>query len=336
MSAGATTELLCVLALVCTGCAGTTGDLLSRATGDTGVASSGTFTPAPDSGTGETASCLPWTDDTRFGPVEPLGGVNTPYKEVAPFVTPDGLRLFFVSNRPGGGGHDVYVATRPSLDAPFGDVTSFASVNTQGDEGGLALSSDLLTVFLSADRPDGKGGPDIWTATRADPGVPFDPNAFALHTVSGPGRDYDPILSADGLRLYFVADGVVASDSRADVVVAERGTPTGSFGAPQPVDGINGVDTHDGNPTLSADELLMVFSSNRTGKGTANIYYATRPHRSAAFSTPRPLAAVNTADREGETFVTGDGCELYFSRTVNGQHDIYRTRVLAGPDAGGI
>ena len=329
MTAGRTTELLSILALVCAGCAGTTGDLLSRAAGDAGIVASDTVEPA------EAPSCLPWTDDTRFSPAEPLTSVNSPHREAAPFVTADGLRLFFVSDRPGGsGGLDVYVASRESLDAPFGSAASFASVNTDGDEGALTLSADGLTVHLSSDRPGGNGGPDIWTATRPAPSQPFDPTTFALNAVSGPGRDYDPFLSADGLRLYFVADGVVDAKSRADVVVAERPTATSSFGPPRPVAGIAGPDTHDGNPSLSADELLIVFSSNRQGKGTTDIYYATRPHREAAFSTPRPLTAVNTGEHECETFVTGDGCELYFSRLRDGQYDLYRTRVMR--ESGGI
>ncbi len=33
--------------------------------------------------------------------VEQVSGVNTPYHEYAPCITPDGLALYFVSNRPG-------------------------------------------------------------------------------------------------------------------------------------------------------------------------------------------------------------------------------------------
>jgi hypothetical protein len=316
--------LLAVIGL-CAGCAGTTGDLLVRR-----GSADGEVTEVDGAAA---IRCTPWTDGTRLEPAEPLGTINTPYAENEPFVTPDGLQLFFASDRPGGrGGFDVYVASREAPGMPFGGVVSYAAANTDNDDGGLVLSADGLTAYISSVRPGGPGAADIWSATRADPASPFSASAFApLTSVNNQGRDFDPTPSQDGLRLYFTADGVVAPASRADVVVAERDSPAGSFGAPSVVQGINTDESHDGNPALSADELLIVFNSNRAGgSGSTDLWYATRPHRQAPFSAPRPVPAVNTARSEGEAFLTADGCTLYFGRRVDGQADLFRARVVPG------
>jgi hypothetical protein len=320
-----------VAGLFCAGCPGKSGDILTRR-GDAQQADAHIGDGRADAEVGDglaPIACLPWTDATQLQPPEPLSGINTAYDETEPFLTADGLRLFFASDRPGGqGGQDVYVAERATPTEPFGNVTNYAPANTADDDGGLALAPDGLTAYLSSTRPGGEGEVDIWSATRADLSVPFAANDFApLASVSGPGRDFDPTPSADGLRLYFTTDGVVAANSLADLVVAERATPTGTFGAPQPVPGVNLPDGHEGNPALSGDQLLIVFNSMRAGgPGPSDLWYATRADRDAAFSTPRLVPTVNTADSENEAFLTPDGCWLYFRR----KQDLYRARVIPG------
>ncbi|MGB2848772.1 MAG: OmpA family protein [Saprospiraceae bacterium] len=49
-----------------------------------------------------------WSEPVNLGPV-----INTPAREVTPFLSEDKTRLFFASNRPGGkGGMDIYVSRR--------------------------------------------------------------------------------------------------------------------------------------------------------------------------------------------------------------------------------
>ena len=91
--------------------------------------------------------------------------LNTPYLDGCPIVSPEGLRLYIASNRPGGeGGLDIWVAHRASTSAPWGAPQNLGRpVNSEADDfcptplrgGGL--------LFVSS-RPGYCGGPDIFIA----------------------------------------------------------------------------------------------------------------------------------------------------------------------------
>ena len=85
----------------------------------------------------------------------------------------------------------------------------------------------------------------------------------------------------------------------------------------------------DDNPTLTSDELVFVFSSERPGgAGHKDLWYAVRSDRGAAFSTPRPLPVVNSTEDEGEPQIHPATCELFFSSWRGSSLDIYRSRFV--------
>ena len=82
--------------------------------------------------------------------------INTPgYNDAQPSLSSDGLMLFFNSPRPGGfGGHDLYVSTRSSVNATWGNAVSLGpQLNTQYDEKGPFVSVDGSQLYdASTDR----------------------------------------------------------------------------------------------------------------------------------------------------------------------------------------
>jgi hypothetical protein len=124
--------------------------------------------------------CPPWPDPPRFDTPVPVSEVNDPSShEQEPFLTAEGLTLFFFSDRPGGlGGTDLYFVERSSPEASFGPVQRYDSLNTEWNEWRLVITADNLTAYLTTDRPGGKGGSDIWVGTRASPTVPFASQEF--------------------------------------------------------------------------------------------------------------------------------------------------------------
>jgi Tol biopolymer transport system component len=93
-------------------------------------------------------------------------GVNTSTYDGDPAVSPDGLWLIFASDRPGGsGGHDLWLATRPTTDEPFGNPVNLGpDINTPGVERRPALNGDATVLYFMSDRPGGAGSIDLWQA----------------------------------------------------------------------------------------------------------------------------------------------------------------------------
>lgn len=160
--------------------------------------------------------------DEPFGNATPMPRAIDDYSAFTPWISPDGLMLLFSSTRPGGKGkEDIWVTTRNSLEETFGDPVNFdeffpgSQVNTADEENGPCLSSDGLVVFVAdlyGVRSGGRGGPDIWMATRPDRQSPFSPpvnlNDVGLgSTLNGTWWEGFVFISRDwpgpGSKLYF-------------------------------------------------------------------------------------------------------------------------------------
>jgi hypothetical protein len=259
----------------------------------------------------------PWEGSFTVTPPELVAGINSAQLESECSVTPDGRTLYFASARQGG--HDIYSAERAGPGAPFGPVVFHAELSTAVDEGRL-VTMDGEHAYLWSDRAGGVGGTDLWELTQ-----PFtNASGVDLAGVNSAGNEYDPWPAADGLRLYF---------SAGDIFVAERAAPGAPFGPPRVIAELSTADDED-NPTISADERFIIFSSDRPGgPGQKDIYFARRPDRDAAFSPPALLPVVNTPAMEWEACIT-EGGELFFSsdRTGGlGGNDIYRSVIQPAP-----
>jgi hypothetical protein len=95
-----------------------------------------------------------------------LGGVQD--LEGRPMVRFDGREIIFVSDRPGAvGATDLWVATRDSVEAPWGITVNLAAVNTTAGELHPYLSPDGRTLYFT--RRIGTS-PYIFVTDRARPG----------------------------------------------------------------------------------------------------------------------------------------------------------------------
>ena len=103
----------------------------------------------------------PWGEPVNLGAV-----VNSSEDENLPFVSADGLSLFFRSERPGGyGSGDIWVTRRATINDPWGEPVNLGpTVNSSGTDGGPSISADGFTFYFYSDRPGGFGGTDLWQA----------------------------------------------------------------------------------------------------------------------------------------------------------------------------
>ena len=103
-----------------------------------------------------------------FGPAVLIPELSTPQNDFRPTIRPDGLEVFFDSNRPGGIGlRDLWVSTRETPSNTWSPPVNLGSgVNTEFNDTLPALSSDGMTLIFTSDRP-GFGGNDLYMSARA-------------------------------------------------------------------------------------------------------------------------------------------------------------------------
>jgi len=104
----------------------------------------------------------PWGEPVNLGPT-----VNSASYDTRPSLSPDGLLLFFDSQRPGGYGQgDLYVTRRATRSSPWGKSVNLGpGINTPAFEQFVCVSADGSTLYWDSARPGGYGNQDIWQAS---------------------------------------------------------------------------------------------------------------------------------------------------------------------------
>lgn len=181
---------------------------------------------------------------------------------------------------------------------------------------GATGTEDRLEIIYRA--YDG-GSDDLWIATRPTPEDPFDPPARLALSSAG-SADWCPELSFDGRELFFTS----SRDGTTRIYRATRPTPSGdTFGDPEELAelGVAGEEC----ASIAADDRTLVFGRD------GDLYVATRSARGAPFTTPVPLAELNTADDEGAPELYEGGRAIAFSSHGTGDWEILTARRRCAP-----
>lgn len=276
-------------------------------------------------------------DSSRDWRVENVGpSVNTEYRERFSMISPDGLTLYFSSDRPEGLGDandggakpwDMYVAQRRSFDEPFGEVASLGPrINSPFRDHSPSFSDDGHWLFFASDRPGGCGGYDLYAAYREDISDPLgwqEPRNLGCELNS----EFDeacPILTTDPATrkaaLYLVRNSEPGT-ANADIFVSLGSSDVSAFQSPIPIDELN-TSTHDAHFD-PRHGLIWAFRDGGSGGGDL---WETARSADGTWSQPTNMgASINTADHEELPSATLDGT-IYFpsNRTSGyGQYDIW-------------
>jgi len=102
-----------------------------------------------------------WGEPVNLGPT-----INSASRDRMGCLSPDGLILFFDSQRPGGYGElDLWMSKRPTVSDDWGPPVNLGPpVNTVYTEGRQSISSDGSTLYFSSSRSGGLGYIDLWQA----------------------------------------------------------------------------------------------------------------------------------------------------------------------------
>jgi hypothetical protein len=272
---------------------------------------------------------LPGTDPT----------FNTASLDGCPGPSPNGLRFYMASNRPGGaGGIDIWISERESAEDPWGPPQNAgAPINTAADEFCPTPLRDNHTLLFVSTRPGGCGGADIYVAREHDKKGWGLPENLGCHVNSASDEASPFLVDADGTReLYFSSTraggfsteppGAVSGDS--DIYAAQV-LEDGSVGIPAALNAVN-TPLNDNRPNVRRDGLEMFFDSDRPGGlGASDIWTSTRATIAASWLGPVNAGpAVNSAATETRPFLTWAAGTLYFGSSRpggNGSSDIYVT-----------
>jgi len=171
------------------------------------------------------------------------------FRDIDPFVIPDGRHLIFESNRPAPGRD----ASRTDFDAYILDLADLNStpvaltaINTQSNEVFVSSSANG-DLYFSSDRAGGEGNNDLYWAKKTRSGHEKAINLKAMNTAASEGN---PAIAPSGSLLIFVRDGDLYSNEKIH----------GEWGSPEKLAVVNTTDETEYAPAFSPDGKTLYFT----------------------------------------------------------------------------
>ena len=203
-------------------------------------------------------------------PVNLGATVNGWAEDGSPYLTSDGLALYFSSNRPGGQGNaDIWVTTRASVSSPWmTPVNLGADINTFADEFSPVISADGLELYFSeytVPHPSGLGGGDIWVTKRVSVSDSWGEVENLGPVVNSSLFEAVSSIAPDGLSLLIGSTGRAGGYGVEDMWLTTRRSRSEPWGTPVnlgPSVNSSGWDAH---PVFCWRGSILYFLSSRYG-----------------------------------------------------------------------
>ena len=259
-------------------------------------------------------------EPTRCSPTAPFGTLAR-----VPGLPEGAIRLRLNSDETvayysrflGLGEYDIARAVRATRHDSFSNI-SYVATNDAGWDLSPSVTGDESMLYFESQRSTG----GAWRIHQSVRHSEFD--AFVSAdlvpglrdaTAPGTGSDGAPYITPSGDTLYFhsgrfktgqgLARAVRVGTSFARV---EQLVVTFASGSPRTL----------GCPVVTPDELTLYFSAIEDGK-RADIWRATRAKMSDSFGVATLVSELDTEEfNEAPSFISEDGCRLYFDRNTNG------------------
>jgi len=207
-----------------------------------------------------------------------------------------------------------------NADFTFGEPTNLGPpINTAGGDHSACISTDGLSLYFSRGDPEGEIWESRWVTSQLTTegvwGTPVNLKA----PVNSAYHEYAPSISADELELYFTSDRPGGLGGR-DLWVTTRPTVDDNWGTPVNLEAPVNSAYHEYASSMSADELELYFTSDRSGGyGDHDLWLTTRPTKDEDWGDPINLGSkINTSSRDNFPGISPDGLLLFFGSNRSG------------------
>ena len=234
------------------------------------------------------------------------------------------------------------VSQFPPAPDPFvlqGEVSTISSATD--DDWMPHVRDDGLELFFSSNRPEFAGDAqldwNIWVSTRPSVASAWS-TPILVTALSSAGVDWNPILSDDGLTIYFGRDKRTFRAERSDSSL-QAWTSVMLVASLN----IDGADTRpsDFHQSAGGSETLFLFSNRAGGHGTAladyDIWIATRPDAVAAWTVENGGSALDSAAWDTEATLVPDLLSMYLqSRREGGIYRLFQATRASTAESFGV
>lgn len=241
--------------------------------------------------------------------------LNTPFLEGCPNISPDGLTLYFASNRDGYTGQeqglprniDIYIARRSTTVSGWGEPENLGGTvnSTRNDVCPTPVRGKGL-FFVS----EKTGNGDIYFTRRGNDGLWQEPALLGPH-INSAAVEASPSYFEDELGqkvLYFSSTRTGHHDIYQSV----------NFGPAHPAPGALNTPFQDARPNVSRDGREIVFDSNRPGSLAFDIWTARRSSTSDPWPAARRLTNVSSPAGDFRPALSWDGTSMFLGWSRSG------------------
>jgi len=226
-----------------------------------------------------------------------VAGFSGAYGDIEPRLSPDGNRLFFVSNRPiedGGGPKDYDIWYVDRTDSGWGEPQNIgAPINTSSNEFYPSVTSDGTIYFTGTFN----GSEDIFCSRLVD-GAFTKPERLG-EAVNSAKYEFNALIAPDESYLIFTSMGRDGEFGGGDLYISFR-REDGSWTEAQNMGGSINSRFIDYCPGLSPDGDYIFFTSNRVSGDIDSTH----------------LTSLDDVRRLHDRFQNGNGDIYWFSRDI--------------------
>jgi Tol biopolymer transport system component len=238
--------------------------------------------------------------------------VNSEYADWTPFLSFDGLSLYFARGRTSSYYHfRIFEATRQE---PYGPFTSVNEVLSTSGKHLMSpwISPNNLRMYYFAQTEH----PILWkikVSERASVNDPW-PQGTDISELNNLGRISDPRLTSDELIIFFRSPTIPGGLGGYDLWMASRPDRASPFDTVRNLTEINTV-AHDVCPSVSPDGLTLIFQSGTYGDW--QFFSVIRQSLTEPFSNIELLSIPGIPGyTNNHPSLSNDGSTLYFMRHI--------------------